>query len=81
MKWPPRSPVLTPCDFFLRGYVKEQVFMPPILIDIGELKLTITVAIEAIDRNMLGRVWDEVDYRLAICRVTSGPHTEHLQGM
>ncbi|PNF41322.1 hypothetical protein B7P43_G17534 [Cryptotermes secundus] len=23
MKWPPRSPQLTPCDFFLWGYVKE----------------------------------------------------------
>jgi hypothetical protein len=23
MMWPPRSPDLTPCDFFLWGYVKE----------------------------------------------------------
>jgi hypothetical protein len=30
MKWSPRSPDLTPCDFFLWGYVKEQVFVPPL---------------------------------------------------
>ena len=28
-KWPPRSPDLTPCDFFLWGYLKDKVFMTP----------------------------------------------------
>ena len=27
---PPRSPDATPCDFFLRGYVKDQVYVPPL---------------------------------------------------
>jgi hypothetical protein len=40
--------------------------------DIVEMKLRITAAIETIDRNMLGRVWDELDYMLDICRVTNG---------
>lgn len=40
MKWPPpHSPDLTPCDYFLWGYVKEQVFVPTVPLDIGELKL------------------------------------------
>ena len=26
VEWPPRSPDLTPCDFFLWGYVKGRVF-------------------------------------------------------
>ena len=26
--WPPRSPDLTPCDFFLRGYVKDNAYKP-----------------------------------------------------
>ena len=26
IEWPPRSPDLTPCDFFLWGHVKNQVF-------------------------------------------------------
>jgi hypothetical protein len=41
MKWPPRSPDLTPCDFFLWGYVKEQALVPPLPLDIDELKLTV----------------------------------------
>lgn len=28
-RWPPRSPDITPCDFYLWGYVKERVFIPP----------------------------------------------------
>jgi hypothetical protein len=36
MKWPPRSPDLTPCDFLLWGYEKERVFVPPLPLDIDE---------------------------------------------
>jgi hypothetical protein len=61
MKWPPRSPVLTSCDFFLWGYVKEHVFVPPLPLDIDELKMRITAAIETTDRNVLERVWDDLD--------------------
>jgi hypothetical protein len=28
MKWPPRSPDLTPSDFFLWGYIKDHVYVP-----------------------------------------------------
>jgi hypothetical protein len=77
VKWPPRSPDLTPRDFFLWGYAKERVFVPPLQLDIHELKLRITAAVETIDRNMLERVWDELDYRLDICQVTNGAHIEH----
>ena len=27
---------------------------------------------------MLERVWQELDYRLDVCRVTNGTHIEHL---
>jgi len=30
MRWPPRSPDLTPCDFFFWGLVKDTVFVPPL---------------------------------------------------
>ena len=30
MRWPPRSPVLTPCDFFFCRFVKDTVFVPPL---------------------------------------------------
>jgi hypothetical protein len=51
--------------------------VPPLQLDIDELKLRITAAVDTIDRNNLERVWDELDYRLDICRVTNGAHIEH----
>jgi hypothetical protein len=27
---------------------------------------------------MLQRVWDELDYRVDVCRITKGAHIEHL---
>jgi hypothetical protein len=69
---------ITPYDFFRWGYVKEQVFVPPLPLDIDELKLKITTGMETIDRNVLERVWDGVDYRLDISRATNGAHIEHL---
>jgi hypothetical protein len=67
-----------PCDFFLWGYEKEQVFVSPLPLDIDELKLRITAAIETTDRNVLERIWDELDYSLDICRVTNGARIERL---
>ena len=29
VEWPPRSPDLAPCDFFLRGHIKERVYATP----------------------------------------------------
>jgi hypothetical protein len=28
LRWPPRSPDITPCNFFLWGYIKDSVFLP-----------------------------------------------------
>jgi hypothetical protein len=47
-------------------------------LDIDELKLKIAAAVETINRNMLERVWNELDYRLDICRITNGAHIEQL---
>jgi hypothetical protein len=35
-------------------------------------------AVAAIDHQMLQRVWQELDYRIYICRVTKGGHIEQL---
>ena len=34
LPWPPRSPDLTPCDFLLWGYVNDDVFVPPMPLDL-----------------------------------------------
>jgi len=33
------TPDATPCDFFLWGYVKDQVYVPPLPASIPELKV------------------------------------------
>ena len=74
--WPPRSPTLTPCDFFLWGYIKDRGFVPPLPVNLNELKQRITTAVASVDKDMLRSVWTESDYRIDICRVTKGSHIE-----
>jgi len=78
LAWPPRSPDATPCDFFLWGYVKDQVDVPPLPASIPELKVRIRTAIETITADMLQSVWNELDFHVDVCRITKGAHIEHL---
>ena len=70
LHWPPRSPDLTPCNFFLWGYVKGLVYVPPLPTSVDDLKTRITEALKTIDPDMLVRVWQEMEYRFDVCRVT-----------
>jgi len=76
--WPARSPSLTPCDYFLWGYVKDKVFVPPQPVSIPELKNRITATVETITPDLLSRVWQELDYRLDVYPVMRGVHIEHV---
>jgi hypothetical protein len=42
------------------------------------LKAQIIAAVENIDAPMLTRVWQELEYRIDVCRVTRGAHIEHF---
>jgi len=75
---PPRSPDATPCDFFLWGYVKDQVYVPPLPASIPELKVRIKTAIQTITAAMLQTVWNELDYHVEVCRITNAAHIEWL---
>jgi len=77
----PRSPDATPCDFFLRVYFKDQVYVPSLPASIPELKVRISTATETNTADMLQTVWNELDYRVDVCRITKGAYIEHLQGM
>jgi len=74
--WPPRSPDLTICDFFLWGYVKDRVYVPPLPPTVDELQERITAAVKSVTPDMLQRVWPELDYRIDVCRVTRGGNIE-----
>jgi len=68
------TPDATSCDFFLWGYVKDKVYVPPLPASIPELKVRIRTAMETITADMR----NELDYHVDVCRITKGAHIEHL---
>jgi len=77
MRWPPRSPDLTPCDFFFWGFVKDTVFVPPLPANL-QIFTTVSPLLWLVDRDILTRVWNEMDYRIDAYRITKCGHIEHL---
>lgn len=73
--WPPRSPDITPLDFFLWGYVKDEVYRTRVP-DIQTLRQRITTVVESIPPVMLANTWTEIDYRLDVLRATKGAYVE-----
>jgi len=54
------------------------MFVPLQPLCILDLKKRITAAVETITTGLLIRVWQELDYRLDVCRVTKGALIEHV---
>jgi hypothetical protein len=52
--------------FFLWGYVKDKVFIPPIPVTLDDLKQHIITATAGVDEDMLMHVWQEFDYHVDI---------------
>jgi hypothetical protein len=53
-------------------------YVPPLSTDLADLKARIIAAVKNIDAPMLTRAWQELEYRIDVCRVTRGAHIEHL---
>ncbi len=66
ISWAPRSPDLTPLDFFLWGHIKTNIYKTKVD-DIDDLKSRITDEIEAIKRDTLSNVFLEIKKRLTFC--------------
>lgn len=77
LEWPPRSPDLTPMDFFLWGYIKNKVYVTRPQ-DIEELKERIRTEIRRVPHEMLTNVRRHFYERLGHCQVMNGQHFEHL---
>jgi len=78
LRWPLRSPNLTPCDFFFWEFVKNTFFLSPLPQDLSQLQRRHIAAISEIYHDLLPRVWAEMDYRLGVIRVTNGRYIQHL---
>jgi hypothetical protein len=42
------------------------------------LRERISQAIAKVDESLLGRTWEELEYRVEVCRVNNEAHIEHL---
>jgi hypothetical protein len=63
-------------DFFLWGFVKDRVFVPPLPANIAELRIEITTAVAEVTPEMLLSVWQDIGYRWDVCRITNRSHIE-----
>ena len=54
------------------------MYVPPLPGDLPELRNRIEAAVATITEDTLIKVWEELAYRLNVCRVTKGAHIEHL---
>ena len=61
--------------FFLWGFVKNKVYVPPLPANLPELRDRVR---DVITLDMLINVLEELACRLDVCRVTNGAHIEHL---
>lgn len=75
--WPPRSPDLTPLDFFLWGFVKNHVYQTPV-IDRNDLVHRIENAFQLVTRNMLEHVNQNIVKRARACVAAGGNNFEHF---
>ena len=74
--WPPRSPDLTPADFFLWGLLKGKVYKnTPRTIE--QLKDAIRQEIQAINIDTLGKVFQNLEKRIQVCLDVKGDQFQH----
>ena len=71
VEWPARSPDLSPCDFFLPGYLKEKVFKHRSR-SLEDLKERIQQEIDSIPPELTRRVMKNFRERLQQCVANDG---------
>ena len=66
------------CDFFLFGLCGGSSVCPPCPANPEEHGQRISTALQTDTQDMLQRVWEELEYRIDVCRVSGGVHIVHL---
>lgn len=75
LAWPPRSPDLTPCDYFLWGHLKTIVRSRKPH-DILDLRIKIIEAATNVTSSMIQNVLEDFRHRLSRCIEKNGDHIE-----
>ena len=76
--WPPRSPDLTPCDYWLWGYLKSRVYLRNPA-NIAELKESIITEVSDIKPDQLCSAVSAFGTRIEAVLGANGGHFEHLK--
>lgn len=76
--WPPRSPDITPLDYFLWGYLKEKVYSHRPFNNIDHLERLIQEAAETILANVIRNVLDAFSKKTATCMERQGSYVEAI---
>jgi hypothetical protein len=64
---------------FILGFVKDNVYIPPMPVDLQEIRDRIVNTIALLDVNFLDKLWDKLEYCLDVCRIPRDSHIEHLK--
>lgn len=75
--WPPRSPDITPLDFFLWGHIKALVYSTPVQ-NVDDLTNRIQNAAATVNPQMLRRVRENLVRRAQLCLEVQGQNFENL---
>ena len=73
--WPPRSPDLNPCDFYLRGYLRSKIYSQKTK-NIDDLKVNIKREIRSIKPEVLISTFQNLEKRLKKVIDVNGGHIE-----
>ena len=73
--WPPRSPDMNPCDYFLWGYLKSKVY-DPLPNNLDDLKVNLEREIKKIDAGILQKVFSNLKKRCNLLIAADGGHFE-----
>lgn len=74
-RWPPRSPDLTPLDYFLFGHLKNMIYRNR-MHTLEELKEAIRAAVNNITVEQLVNVFNNMKRRVDTCLNNNGTHFE-----
>jgi hypothetical protein len=75
--WPPRSPDLTPVDFFLWNQFKDYIYREPVD-TLEELENRLQESIATLTPVMLRNIQNNLLRRAALCIEVGGRQFEHL---
>lgn len=75
--WPPRSPDMTPLDYYLWGDMKQKIYSQPINTQ-AELQARIINCAAGLDPDVIRRATSQITYRANLCLQQHGNHFENL---